>query len=138
LEHQVHPWSSFVVLPLFALANAGIVISSERLRIAIESPLAIGIVLGLVVGKVIGITGGSWIALRFGGRPAVGVGRREIVAVGLLGGIGFTVSLFVAGLSFSGPDLAIAKLAILMASLIAAAAAWLLLRTVPADVTVET
>ena len=130
---RVHPWSSFVVLPLFALAERGhrdhaASASASRSRARSRS----GSSLGLVVGKVVGISGGSWLALRFGGRPACGRGRREIVAVGLLGGIGFTVSLFVAGLSFSGPDLVIAKLAILAASLIAAAAAWFVLRTIRA------
>ncbi len=138
LEHRVQPWSNFLVLPLFALANAGIVIGVSQIQDAVTSPLAIGIVLGLVVGKVAGITAGSWVAIRAGGQAAPGVGSRELVAIGLLGGIGFTVSLFVAGLSFSGTDLDVAKLAILAASLTAAVAAWLLLRTVPAETEAQT
>ncbi len=131
LEHGLHPWSSFVVLPLFALANAGIVISSDGIADTVRSPLAIGIVLGLLVGKVVGIGSGVYLATRFGGRLPDGVGPREVFTIGLLGGIGFTVSLFVAALAFSGTALDIAKLAILATSVVAAIAAAVMLRTIP-------
>ncbi|MEP6623306.1 MAG: Na+/H+ antiporter NhaA [Acidimicrobiia bacterium] len=133
LEHRITPWTTFLVLPLFALANAGILISGSQVRAAVSNPLAIGIALGLVVGKLAGISTGTWVAIRFGGRLPAGLGRRSVLAIGLLGGIGFTVSLFVAGLAFSGPDLNAAKLAILAASIVAAFAAWMVLRTVPAE-----
>ncbi len=131
LEHALHPWSSFVVLPLFALANAGIVISSDGIRDAQRSSLALGIALGLIVGKVVGIGTGVFIATRLGGRLPDGVGPREILTIGLLGGIGFTVSLFVAALAFTGTALDIAKLAILATSIVAAIAAAGMLRTIP-------
>lgn len=131
LEHHLHPWSSYIVLPLFALANAGIVLSVESVREAATSEVGIGIVLGLVGGKLIGITLGARIATRFGGRLPDGVGLRALIAIGLLGGIGFTVSLFVADLSFSGPTLETAKLAILGASVLAAVASVVVLRTIP-------
>ncbi|MBK5287280.1 MAG: Na+/H+ antiporter NhaA [Acidimicrobiia bacterium] len=133
LEHALHPWSSFVVLPLFALANAGIVISGDRIADAARSPLAIGIGLGLVVGKVAGIGAGVFIATRLGGRLPPGVGPREVLTIGLLGGIGFTVSLFVAALAFNGTPLDIAKLAILVTSIAAAIAAAGMLRTIPSE-----
>ncbi len=138
LEHRITPWSTFIVLPLFALANAGILISGSQIRAAASNPLAIGIAVGLVVGKLAGINTGTWVAIRCGGRLPAGLERRSVLAIGFLGGIGFTVSLFVAGLAFSGPDLNAAKLAILAASLTAAAAAWLALRTVPTETDAQT
>jgi Na+/H+ antiporter NhaA len=138
LEHRLNPWSSFLVLPLFALANAGIVIDADRLRAAASSRLAIGVVLGLVVGKLVGITGGTWIATRLGGRLPEGVGVRGTIAVGLLGGIGFTVSLFVAGLAFTGESLNTAKLAILAASVGAAIASMFVLRTITPEMDTST
>jgi NhaA family Na+:H+ antiporter len=130
LEHALHPWSSFVVLPLFALANAGIPVSGSTLRDAATSPAAIGIVAGLLIGKFLGINLGVRTAVRFGGRLPAGIGNRELVALGLLGGIGLTVSLFIAGLTFSGGELDVAKLAILVASTVAALLATGVLRTI--------
>lgn len=128
LEHALHPWASFVVVPLFALANAGIVISSTAVHHALESEAALGIVAGRVVGKVVGISAGVALAIRLGARTDLD--RRSIVALGFLGGVGLTVSVFVADLSFSGPDLATAKLAILAASAAAAVLAAGVLRTI--------
>lgn len=133
LEQRFHPWSSFVVLPLFALANAGIVISADRLRAATENRLVVAVALGLVVGKILGIGGGAWLATRLGGRLPAGVGARGVVAIGALGGIGFTVSLFVADLAFRGDTLNTAKIAILGASLGAGLIAALALRTIPPE-----
>jgi NhaA family Na+:H+ antiporter len=130
LEHALHPWSSFVVLPLFALANAGIPVSASTLRDAATSPAAIGIVAGLVVGKLVGINLGVRVAVRAGGRLPAGIASRELLALGLLGGIGLTVSLFIAALTFTGGDLDVAKLAILVASTVAALLATGVLRTV--------
>jgi NhaA family Na+:H+ antiporter len=123
LEHLLHPWTSFVIVPLFALANAGIPLSSKSISDAVGSPVTWGVVLGLVVGKPVGITGFTWIAsrLRVGDLPP-GATWRTIVGLGALGGIGFTVSIFVAGLAFDERlDLQNeAKIGILAASLVAA------------------
>jgi len=119
LEHRLHPWSSFVVVPLFALANAGVVLDSETLRRAASSPIAIGIVLGLVVGKPVGIALATAIGTRLGlGRLPEDMGWRQVVGVGAVAGIGFTVALFVDDLSFAGPDFDDAVLGILLGSLV--------------------
>ncbi len=122
LQHALHPWSSFVVVPLFALANAGLDLSGELLARALGSPLTIGIVLGLVVGKTFGIPLGAWLATRswLGGQP-LSVGWPSLVAASSVAGIGFTMSLLIAELSYSGPLLEEAKLGIFMASIAAAA-----------------
>ncbi len=130
LEHALHPWSSFLVLPLFAVANAGVVISPAAIRHAATDPAAIGIVAGLLVGKFVGINGGVRLADRLGARPAQDLTRRAHGALGLLGGIGLTVCLFIADLSFSGRQLESAKLAILAGSALAAVLATVTLRTV--------
>jgi Na+:H+ antiporter, NhaA family len=123
LEHQLHPWTSFVVLPLFALANAGISLSRDTVGDALTSAVAGGIVLGLVIGKVVGITSFAWLAVRLRiARLPDSVTWPGIVAVSALAGIGFTVSIFVTGLAFRGELLEEqAKVAILAASLLAAA-----------------
>jgi NhaA family Na+:H+ antiporter len=122
LEHAIHPWTAFVVLPLFAFANAGIEISRDSLSEAASSPVTIGIVLGLVIGKPVGIVLAAWIAdvTGIGNRPA-GVTWRHITGAGLLAGIGFTVSLFVTGLAFTDPIIVDdAKIGVLVASVVAA------------------
>ncbi len=122
LAHQLHPFTSFVVVPLFALANAGVVLSTGALAPTGAAAVAAGVVVGLVVGKVVGIAAFSWLALRLRwGTLPVGVGWGQLVGVATLAGIGFTVSLFIAGLAFDDPALAdAAKLGILAASAIAA------------------
>ena len=123
LEHQLHPWTSFVVLPLFALANAGIPLSRDAVADALTSPVAGGIVVGLVVGKVVGISGAAWLATRSQiARLPDDTTWSGVVGVSAVAGIGFTVSIFVTGLAFDGDPLeAQAKIAILAASLLAAA-----------------
>jgi NhaA family Na+:H+ antiporter len=123
LEHRLHPWTSFVVVPLFALANAGVPLSRDIVGDALTSSVAGGIVVGLVVGKVMGITGFTWLAARLGiARLPENTTWSGIVGVSALGGIGFTISIFVAGLAFGGEPLEDqAKVAILAASLLAAA-----------------
>ena len=133
LEDRLHPWSSFLVIPLFALANAGIVVSADRWQALTNSRLALGVVLGLTVGKVVGIVGGTWVATRLGAELPAGVTGRAVVAIGLLGGIGFTVSLFIAGLAFTGTELGTAKLAILTTSVAMALFGTLVLRTIPPE-----
>lgn len=121
LQHALHPWSSFVVVPLFALANAGLDLSGDLLARAFSSPLVLGIVLGLVVGKTLGIPIGAWIATRpWLGGQALSVGWPSLIAASSVAGIGFTMSLLIAELSYVGVLLDEAKLGILMASIVAA------------------
>jgi NhaA family Na+:H+ antiporter len=129
LEDGLHPWSSFLVVPLFALANAGVVLGGEALDAAATGAVAWGIGLGLVVGKPIGILGASALALRLGIAALPGQLRfRQLTGVALIAGIGFTVSLFVADLSFEGELLATAKVAVLVASVLAATVGALVVR----------
>lgn len=133
LEHRLTPIATFVVLPLFALANAGVRIDPESLRSALDSRVFWGIACGLVVGKALGLSIGLLVALRLGiGALPDGVRRAHLVALAPLGGIGFTVSLFIAGLSFpSGPTSDAARLAILGASIGAGAIGALTLGVAP-------
>jgi Na+:H+ antiporter, NhaA family len=123
LEHVLHPWTGFVVVPLFALANAGIPLSRDTIGDAMSSPVAGGIVVGLVAGKVVGISGFTWLAVRLRiARLPENTTWSDIVAVSAVAGIGFTVSIFVTGLAFGGDPLEhVAKVAVLVASLLAAA-----------------
>ena len=117
LERAMHPFATFVVLPAFALANAGIPLPGAGLR----SSVALGIILGLVVGKLAGVSLATWLAVRtgFADLPA-GVGWRHVVGVGALAGIGFTMSLFVANLAFdTAVESSQAKSAIFAASIVA-------------------
>jgi NhaA family Na+:H+ antiporter len=135
LEDTLHPWVSYLIMPLFALANAGVAIDAG-LRDVFSQPLALGIVVGLVVGKPIGIVLLSWIAVRLNlAELPGGVSWRSILGAGCLAGIGFTMSIFIAGLAFgSDPELlGNAKLAILGASLIAGILGGILLLMVPAS-----
>ena len=122
LEHRLHPVSAFVVLPAFALANAGVEIGGDAFGTSTEVRLGLGVALGLILGKLVGIGSMTWLAVRTGaGRLPEGVGRRTALGVAALGGIGFTVSLFIAPLAFSEPALVdSAKLGILGGSVIAA------------------
>jgi NhaA family Na+:H+ antiporter len=130
LEFALHPYTTFVVLPLFALSNAGVRFVGGDFAAAISTPIALGVLLGLVIGKPVGITLMSFLAvkLRVADLPA-GVGWPQLVGAGILGGIGFTMSLFVASLAFRGTEqIAEAKMAILLASLVAGVAGFLVLR----------
>ena len=133
LEDGLHPWSSFLVVPVFALANAGVVLDHASLEAAVTGTVAWGVLLGLVVGKPLGIMTASALAvrLRVGVLPD-GIRLRHLAGVSLIAGIGFTVSLFVADLAFEGGLLGEAKVAILAASLVAAVGGSFLVRaTVP-------
>jgi Na+:H+ antiporter, NhaA family len=122
LEHDLHPWSSFLIVPVFALSNAGVLIDSNVLDHATTGKITWGIMLGLVVGKPLGIALASAIGLRTRlSRLPSEVGRAHILGGGMLAGIGFTVSLFIAGLAFEGTQLDEAKLGILAASIVSAA-----------------
>ena len=122
LEHVLHPWSSLVIIPIFVLANAGISLSTSAIADAASSAVTGGVVLGLVVGKLVGVLAATWLALRIGaGVLPRGVDHRGLVGAAALGGIGFTVSIFVAGLAFTDAALVgQAKLGVLAASIISA------------------
>jgi NhaA family Na+:H+ antiporter len=130
LEHGLHGIVAFGIMPIFALANAGVPLGLTQLEGG-SSSVALGIAIGLVAGKPIGITLFAWVAVHLGAASLPhGVIWRSILGAGLLGGIGFTMALFIAGLAFaSEPGLLVAaKLGILGASLIAGLAGWLVLR----------
>lgn len=129
MERKVSVWSAFVVLPLFALANAGVPVSGSALAETVRSPVALGVAAGLVVGKPLGIVSFAWTAVRLRlARYPPGVRLRHVVGIGLIAGVGFTVSIFIAGLALSGETITTAKLAILIASSVAGAAGYLVLR----------
>jgi Na+:H+ antiporter, NhaA family len=121
LEHLLHPWTSYVVIPVFALANAGVSISRSSLGNALTSGITLGVVAGLVVGKTVGVTIFTWLATRTGiTRLPEGVGWGQLVGVAALAGIGFTVSLFITSLAFQTQAIQdAAKVGILIASLLA-------------------
>ena len=124
LENLIHPFSSFVILPIFALANAGIELSSDGISDASTSTVTLGIILGLVVGKTAGVTLFAWIAIRSGlSSLPRGVTWPMMTSVAMLAGIGFTVALFITGLAFDGDGLEVldtqARMGILFASLLA-------------------
>jgi Na+:H+ antiporter, NhaA family len=119
LEHRLHPWSSFLIVPLFALANAGIVIDRDTVSRAFDSPVTIGVAVGLVLGKTLGITLATTIGVRLRlGRLPEGVRWPHLVGGAAVAGIGFTVALFVADLSFRGARLENAIIGILVGSLL--------------------
>ena len=122
-----HPWTSFVIVPVFALANAGIVLSGDAL--SDPSPVLAGVAVALVIGKLVGVASFSWIAVRAGlGRLPDGARWGHIIGVAAVAGIGFTVSLFITDLAFDAPDLREdAKIGILAASIVAALGGALLL-----------
>ena len=123
MEHRLSPWVTFGIIPLFALANAGLDIIGIPLKEAIGKPVTIGVVLGLVFGKFLGITCFTWITVKIGLSVLPGgVGWRHIMGAAWLGGIGFTMSLFIGQLAFAGqPSLfEDVRIGILIASLIAA------------------
>ena len=129
LQDAFHPWTSYVIVPLFALANAGIPIHRDFLSEAYRSPITLGIIAAYVVGKPVGILTGSWVVTRLtAGRIRPPVGWAAVAGAGTIAGIGFTVSLLIATLAFSGADLEEAKLGILTAALGAAGLSWVLFR----------
>jgi len=135
LEHRLHPWTSFLIVPLFALANAGIVIDRDTVSRAFDSPVTIGVAVGLVVGKTLGITLATVLGVRLRlGKLPDGVRWPHLVGGAAVAGIGFTVALFVADLSFGGARLENAIIGILAGSLLsglvgAAVIAWFGRRT---------
>ncbi|SEM55082.1 Na+/H+ antiporter NhaA [Nonomuraea pusilla] len=130
LQLRLHPWSSYVIVPLFALANAGVRLDAEAVRAALTSPISIGVAVGLVAGKFAGISIGTWLPLRLGW----GVLPGNLVWGQLLGGaavsgIGFTVALFIVDLAFDDPSVqSQAKIGILAGSLLSAVLGWIVFR----------
>jgi NhaA family Na+:H+ antiporter len=130
LEENLHPWVAFAVLPLFAFANAGVSLQGLSLENLLE-PIPLGIAAGLFAGKAIGIFGATWIAVMGGlaGKPD-GATWLQILGVALLGGIGFTMSLFIGMLAFPDPaEAASLRLGVLTGSLLSAVAGYLILKT---------
>jgi NhaA family Na+:H+ antiporter len=135
IEHALHPWVSFLIVPLFALANSGVRLDVD-LRSTLQHPVTLGVILGLVLGKQLGITLGAAAVVRAGlaSLPA-GVEWRHVYGAAWLGGIGFTMSLFIAGLAYGEgvAELDLAKVGILAASLIAGAVGFAILRRAGTD-----
>jgi Na+/H+ antiporter NhaA len=129
LQQLYHPWTSYVIVPLFALANAGIPISASFLARAYTSPITLGILLGYVIGKPIGITGATWLLARLSrGRLRPPVGWAAVAGVGTIAGIGFAVSILIATLAFTGVELQEAKLGVLSSAVGAPLLTWLVFR----------
>jgi protein-disulfide isomerase len=125
LQYDLHPWTSYVIVPLFALANAGVHITGTKLSDAASSPITLGILIGYLVGKPAGIVTGSWLASRPWLRgPRSPISGPVTLAAGLGAGVGFTVSLLVSSLAFSGVQLDEAKLGTLATVVVAPALAW--------------
>ena len=122
LEHNMHLPTAYLVIPIFSLANAGIPIDMSSLDAIVTHPVSIGIAAGLVFGKLIGIAGFSWLAVKLGLTVLPqGINFKHIIGVALMGGIGFTMSIFIAELGFAhhAEDLLMAKTGVLFASLFA-------------------
>jgi len=116
IEHALHPWVAFVVMPIFALANAGVTLDAA----AVRDPVALAVGAGLVIGKPLGIVVASWFAVRSGlARLPDGVGWPMVAGGGALAGIGFTMALFIADLALVGPAIEAAKVGVLAGSTLA-------------------
>jgi len=133
LQRFWHPWTSYVIVPLFGLANAGIVITGGFLKHAYTQPITLGVIAAYVIGKPLAVFGTSWLVAKVSRRrilPAVGWGA--VFGSGLIGGVGFTVSFLIAALAFTGPELAEAKLGVLTAGVLAAGLMWAAFRMIAA------
>jgi Na+/H+ antiporter NhaA len=130
MQQLLHPWTSYLVVPLFAVANAGVAIDAEFLRRAATSPITLGIAVGYVVGKPIGIVGAPWLAVRLQrGRLQPPVTWPTLAGGGAVAGIGFTVALLIAERAFQGTQLDEAKAGVLAAAACSAVVAWLIFRS---------
>ena len=131
LAQLFHPWTSYVIVPLFALANAGIVLNAGFLAKAYTSPVTLGIVVGYLVGKPLGTVGCAWLVTKLShGRVRPSVGWGAVAGAGTVAGIGFTVSLLIASLALKGDTLAEAKLGILSAAVAASVLTWIVFQVV--------
>jgi Na+/H+ antiporter NhaA len=129
LQYRLHPWTSFVIVPLFAIANVGVHVDGQLLEDAVTSPVTLGIVFGYVVGKPIGILGSVWLATR-SGRPRRTLSWPEITGLGTVAGVGFTISILIATLAFEGQELEEAKIGVLAAAVLALLLAWVVFRVI--------
>jgi Na+/H+ antiporter NhaA len=131
IQYDLHPWTSYVIVPLFALANAGIHLTGRLLGDATSSPITLGILIGYVIGKPLGVFAGAWTASRPSLHgPRSSISGPVLVAAGACAGIGFTVSLLVSSLAFHGQRLDEARLGILATVLVAPALAWVVTRVI--------
>ena len=130
LQHLLHPWTSLLIVPLFALANAGVELRSDSFDGPGAAKVTVGVAVGLLVGKTLGITGAAWLAVRTGlGRLPEGATWPMVVGIAMVAGIGFTVALFIAELAFEPGSLqSAAKIGVLSASALAAAIGAIVLR----------
>ena len=129
LQEFYHPWTSYVIVPLFALANSGILISGSFLAKAYTSPATLGIMIGYLAGKPIGTAGTAWMVSKITkGKVTPPVGWGAMIGAGTVAGIGFTVSLLIVSLAFTGTELAEAKLGILSGAILAAVLTWAVFR----------
>src|SRR6185437_8764615 len=125
LQGTFHPWASYLIVPLFALANAGLVISGAFLARAFTSPVTLGILAGYVIGKPVGTAGAAWLVTAASrGRLRLPAGWAAVTGAGTIAGVGVTVSLLIASLAFHGEQLAQAKAGVLAAAIVAAALTW--------------
>ncbi|MEO6533116.1 MAG: Na+/H+ antiporter NhaA [Pseudolysinimonas sp.] len=133
LQTLYHPWTSYLIVPLFALANAGIKIDGRFLATAYVSPITLGVIVAYVVGKPIAVTGTSWVIARLSrGRFTPPVGWAAVAGAGTIAGVGFTVAVLIATLAFHGEALAQAKLGILTAAVFSSLITWILFRVASA------
>jgi Na+/H+ antiporter NhaA len=129
LQYRLHPWTSYVIVPLFALANTGVHVDGDLIDAAIGSPITMGIFFGYLVGKPLGVLGGAWLgSRRFMGGTRRSLSWPAIAALGAVGGVGFTVSLLVASIAFTGQDLDEAKLGVFSGAIASTAVAALVLQ----------
>lgn len=137
IVHKLGPWVSFVIVPIFALANAGVELTGEAIADAPGNAVVLGVFFGLIVGKTVGVFAATWLAVKTGvGRMPTGATWRQVLGLGMCAGIGFTVALFVTGLAFDQPDLTDqAKVGILAASTVAGIVGYVWLRLSPSSET---
>jgi protein-disulfide isomerase len=129
MQRTFHPWTSYLIVPLFALANAGVTVSGSFLAHAYATPVTLGILVGYVVGKPVGTVGTAWLITRLSrGRIRPPIGWASVTGAGTVAGIGLIVSLLIASLAFHGAELAEAKIGVLSAALCASGLTWLVFR----------
>jgi Na+:H+ antiporter, NhaA family len=134
LERTLSPWVAYVVVPVFALANAGVALSGDAVDDIVSDPTTTGVILGLFVGKTVGVLGATALAVRLGiGRLPAGTTWRHVLGLSTVAGVGFTVALFVTSLAFDAAVVAdAAKVGILVGSTLSGLVGYLILRTSPA------
>jgi Na+/H+ antiporter NhaA len=129
MQQIFHPWTSYLIVPLFALANAGVTVSASFLAHAYTTPVTLGILVGYVVGKPVGTVGTAWLITRLSrGRIRPPIGWASVTGAGTVAGIGLIVSLLIASLAFHGAELAEAKIGVLSAAICASALTWVVFR----------